>query len=161
MSRPPLLFKEGNVKFKVIVNPSTLSYKVLMETKSNLSLLIRIAAAAQLALIFPAALFLTSVLVGLGDPPQYDLALVAHQIVGWYSGRIWTLWLLLIALPFAGLVTGCATLTFGWGTSVELPRAARQSLSMIPAPLATLLVAGTTMISAAILGVVALHMLAN
>jgi len=28
----------------------------------------------------------------------------------WYSGRIWTLWILLFALPFAVLVTGCVTL---------------------------------------------------
>jgi hypothetical protein len=123
--------------------------------------LTRLVAGLQLAFVFPAALFLTSVLVAAGDARQYDLALVAHRIVNWYSGRMWTLWLLLIALPFVVLVTGCATLRRSWNYSVEFPQPARQSLATIPAPLATLFVAGTTMISAAILAIVALHMAAN
>ena len=123
--------------------------------------LIRLVAGLQFALIFPAALFLTSVLVASGDERQYDLGVFAHEIVSWYSGRMWTLWLLLIALPFVVFVTGCATLTSSWNYSVESPQPARQSLSAIPAPLATLFVAGTTVISAVILAIVALHMAAN
>jgi hypothetical protein len=107
--------------------------------------LTRTVAAMQLALILPAALFLTAVLVSAGDARQYDLALVAHRIVMWYSGRMWTLWLLLLALPLAVLVSGCATLLRNWNR----------------VPLATLFVAGTTMTSAGILAVVVLHMLAN
>jgi len=33
-----------------------------------------------------------------------------QQIVMWYSVRYWTLWILLIGLPFAAMLTGCATL---------------------------------------------------
>lgn len=106
--------------------------------------LTRVVAAMQLALILPAALFLTSVLVAAGDPPQYELAHVAQRIVTWYAGRGWTLFLLLLALPLAVLVTGCVTLLRGRKGDV-----------------ATLLVAGTTMASAAILAVVVLHMAAN
>ncbi|HXF25863.1 MAG TPA: hypothetical protein VN610_01250 [Bryobacteraceae bacterium] len=121
--------------------------------------LTRVIAAMQLALILPAALFMAAVLVGVGDAPQYDLARVAQRIVMWYSARMWTLWLLLLGLPFAVLVTGCATLLRRWNHDVELPHAAR--LAMIPAPLATLSVAGTTLLSAGILAIVVLHMLAN
>ncbi len=124
-------------------------------------MLTRVVAAMQLALIFPAALFMTAVLVAAGDAPQYDLARIAQRIVMWYSARMWTLWLLLVALPFAVLVTGCATLLRSWNGDVELPHAARQSLATIPAPLATLFVAGTTLTSAGILAIVVLHMLAN
>jgi hypothetical protein len=124
--------------------------------------LIRIVAATQLALIFPAALFMTAVLVGAGDAPQYDLARIAQRVVMWYSARMWTLWLLLLALPFAVLVIGCATLLRRWNRDVELPQAAPQSLAMmVPAPLATLFVAGTTLTSTGILAIVVLHMLAN
>jgi hypothetical protein len=124
--------------------------------------LIRIVAATQLALIFPAALFMTAVLVGAGDAPQYDLARIAQRVVMWYSARMWTLWLLLLALPFAVLVIGCATLLRRWNRDVELPQAARQSLAMmVPAPLATLFVAGTTLTSTGILAIVVLHILAN
>ena len=123
--------------------------------------LIRFVAAMQLTLIFPAALFMTAVLVAAGDAPQYDLAHIAQRIVMWYSARTWTLWLLLLALPFAVLVTGCSTLLQSWNHDLEPPRAARQSLAMIPAPFATLFVAGTTLASVGILAIVVLHMLAH
>ena len=118
-------------------------------------------AAIQLALIWPAALFLTAVLVGAGDPPQYELAHIAQRIVTWYSARAWTLWLLLLALPCAVVITGCATLLRSWYDDVALPHATRASLATIPAPLAMLVVAWATLTSACIMVVVALHMLAN
>ena len=133
----------------------TLRYKVTMRT------LIRFVAAMQLALIFPAILFITAVLVAAGGAPQYDLARMAQRIVMWYSARMWTLWSLLLALPLAVLAIGCATLLRSRNGGSELPHAGRQSLAMIPAPLATLLVAGTTLTSAGILAIVILHMLAN
>ncbi|HWD00367.1 MAG TPA: hypothetical protein VG456_26600 [Candidatus Sulfopaludibacter sp.] len=123
--------------------------------------LIRLAATVQLLLIFPAALFLTAVLLDGGDAPRYDLARFAHRIVMWYSARMWALWLLLLALPLAVLLTGAATLLRSWNRDFEQPHAARPSLAMIPAPLATLLVAGTTLTSAGVLAVVVLHMLAD
>ena len=136
------------------VDTLTLCYKVLMRT------LTRFVAAMQLALIFPAALFITAVLVGAGKAPQYDLARIAQRIVMWYSARMWTLWLLLLALPFAVLASGAVMLLRSW--SRDVPHEARQSLAtMIPAPLATLLVAGTTLTAAGILAIVVLHMLAN
>lgn len=80
----------------------------------------------------------------------------------WYSARIWTLWVLLLALPFAALATGCVTLLRSWNRDLELPHAGRQSLAtMIPAPLAILFVAGATLTSAGIVAIVVLHMLAN
>jgi hypothetical protein len=75
--------------------------------------LTRVVAAMQVALIFPAAIFMTAVLVAAGDAPQYDVARIAQRIVMWYSARMWTLWLLLLTLPFAVLITGCATLLAG------------------------------------------------
>ena len=134
----------------------TLRYKARMRT------LTRVVAAMQLALIFPAALFLTAVLVAAGDAPQYDLARIAQRVVSWYSGRMWTLWLLLLALPFAALVSGGVTLLRNLNRDVELPHAERPSLATItPAPLATLSVAVTTVAAGVILAIVALHMLAN
>ena len=37
----------------------------------------------------------------------------------WYSGHMWTLWVLLLALPFAGMVTGCGTLLREWNRDLE------------------------------------------
>jgi hypothetical protein len=121
----------------------------------------RVVAAMQLALILPASLFMSAVLVGAGDA-KYDLARVAHRIVMWYAARMWTLWLLLLVLPLAVLLAGCATLLRSWNHDVQLPPTARQSLaSVIPAPFATLFVAATTLTSAGILAIVVLHMLAH
>jgi hypothetical protein len=115
----------------------------------------------QLVLIVPAALFMTAVLVNAGDAPKYDLARLAQRIVIWYSGRMWTLWLLLLALPFIVLIAGCATLVATWKHDVEVLHSSRRSLAAIQAPLATLGVVGTTLASAGILAIVMLHMLAN
>jgi hypothetical protein len=124
-------------------------------------ILIRLVAGLQAALIFPAILFLAAVLVGAGDPPQYELARVAQGIVTWYSARMWTLWVLLLMLPLAVLAAGCLTLLGSWNRAVDPPVAARPAVALLPAPVATFFVAGTTFTSAAVLAVVVLHMLAN
>ena len=117
----------------------------------------RAIALIQLLLVLPAALFLTSVLVAAGHSPQFELGNVAERIVVWFSARIWTFWLLLLGLPFAVFAAGFATLAHRWNHHAG----PNFSLSMIPAPLATLLVGGLTLSSAGILAVVVLHMLAN
>ena len=114
-----------------------------------------------MALIFPAILFLTAVLVGAGAPPQYDLARVAHGIVGWYAARMWTLWLLLLILPLAVVTAGCVTLLDSWNRSGALPIGRGRSAAPSAAPVATVFVAGTTLTSVGVLAVVVLHMLAN
>lgn len=107
---------------------------------------IRLIAAVQLALILPAALFLASVFVGIGDPPQYELAHLAHRIVALYAGRVWTLWVFLLGLPSIALLTGGTTL-------VQRDPAAT--------PPAMLFVAWATGTAATIVAIVALHMAAN
>ena len=100
-----------------------------------------LAAVAGLVAIAPAAFFMTALVAR--NLPQPEPARAAALVVTWYSGRMWTLWLLLVTLPLAVLVTGCATLL-------------RSST-----PVATFFVAGTTLTSAGILAVVVLHMMAN
>jgi hypothetical protein len=116
----------------------------------------RVVASLQTLLLLPAILFLTSVLVGTGDPPQYGLAYAAHRIVAWYAARMWTLGLLLLLLPFSALVAGCAALLRDWQGN-----AGTRPLATKPAPRATLIVGWATVTSAGILGVVVMHMLAN
>ena len=117
--------------------------------------------ATQLLLIFPAALFMAALFVRNLQPQQYEPAHTAQQIVMWYAGRQWTLWVLLIALPLAVLVIGCATLLRSWNDEVELPHAARQTLAAIRAHLPTLFVAAATLTAGGVLVIVILHMLAN
>ena len=122
----------------------------------------RAIAATELLLIFPAALFMTALFVRNLQPLQYEPAHTAQRIVTWYAARPRIgLWVLLIALPLAVLVSGCGTLLRRWGSEVELRQATRQTLAAISAHLATLLVAGATLTAGAILAIVALHMLTD
>ena len=107
----------------------------------------RLAAALELVLIFPAALFMAALVVRqlpLQPVPSRAAAQAAEAIVTWYSGWMWTLWLLLLALPFATLSIGVATLRRGWNRKP-----------------ATLLAAATTLASVLILAIVVLHLAAN
>ena len=121
----------------------------------------RIIAALGLLLILPAVLFITALVVRNLGPLHYEPMHTAQRIVMWYAGRMWTLWVLLLALPFTGLVTGCATLLREWNRDLELPNTPRQSFAVLRAHPTTFVVAGTTLTAAAILVIVALHMLAN
>lgn len=123
--------------------------------------LTRVIAALELVLIFPAALFMIALVVRNLGPLQYEPAQTAQRIVMWYSTQMWTLWVLLLALPFAVLVTGCGTLLRDWSRDVKLPNTARQSRAVIRAHPETLFVAATTLAAAGILVIVVLHMLAN
>ena len=120
-----------------------------------------IIAATELVLIFPAALFLTAVVARHLQPLQYEPAHTAQQIVTWYSVRYWTLWVLLIGLPFAALLTGCVTLLRNSNGGTEERRAGRQPSAAIRTHLPTRIIAAATLAAGLILAVVALHMLAN
>ena len=118
-------------------------------------------AAMELALIFPAALFMSALVVRNPQPLHNEPAHTAQRIIMWYSERMWTLWLLLLAMPIAVLVTGCVALWRSSSRDVGLSSTARQSLILMRAPLATSFVAATTLAAGGILVIVVLHMLAN
>jgi hypothetical protein len=79
----------------------------------------------------------------------------------WYAGRVWTLWVLLIGLPFAVLVIGCVTLLQNRNTVREPRQAALQASRAILLHFATLIIAAATLAAVVILAVVAVHMLTN
>ena len=117
----------------------------------------RIVAATELVLIFPASLFLAAVVARHLGP----VANPAQQVVTWYSDRMWTLWVLLIALPLAALLTGCVTLLPNWNGASGGGGTAKQVRLAIHAQSLTQIIAAATLGAGLILTVVALHMLAN
>jgi hypothetical protein len=121
----------------------------------------RIIVVLEVVLILPAALFMTALALRNLQPPQYESAHIAQKLVMWYAGRMWTLWVLLLGLPFTVLVNGCAALLRSWNRDIVLPLTARQLLAMVRAHLATLFIAATTLIAGVILAIVVLHVLAN
>lgn len=122
----------------------------------------RAIAAAELLLIFPATLFMTALFVRGLQPQQYEPAHTAERIVQWYAVRPHVgLWVLLIALPLAVLITGCGVLLRSWRNDLELQRAARKTLEAIRTHLTTLLIALATVTAGGILAIVGLHMLTD
>jgi hypothetical protein len=111
----------------------------------------RAATAIALALIGPAAFFMGALIVRHVSSIQVEPARSAQQVVMWYAGRIWTLWVLLLALPFTALATGCAVLKQNWGRRRHAKQFARQSL----------VIGVTTIAAGGILALVVLHVLAN
>jgi hypothetical protein len=102
-------------------------------------------AVLQLVLIAPAAFFMFSLFARGAFPPAPE----AERVVQWYAARLWTLWLLLFALPLAALIAGGAALM------------RKQSLAVLRAHFATVCVSVMALASAGILAVVVLHMAAN
>jgi|SRR5581483_7382354 len=98
---------------------------------------------AQIAMLFPSLLFMIAVALQMTHAIR-----PAEQIVAWYAARMWTLWLLLIALPLAVLASGASTL-------LRFQRAPSDSRSTLP------LFRATTGTAAVILAIVAVHMAAN
>lgn len=114
---------------------------------------------AGLLLIFPAALFMAALVLRDLVPVQHQLARDAQLLIMWYAGRIWTLWVLLLALPLIVLILGCSALLGHWADPKQ--RSRQEVLANMRWDGPTLLIAATTFAAGAILARVVLHMLAN
>ncbi|HKF47010.1 MAG TPA: hypothetical protein VKB38_06590 [Terracidiphilus sp.] len=122
----------------------------------------RFLAAAELVLIFPAALFMSALFVRNLQPQQYEPARTAERIVEMYAGSTHVgLWLLMMALPFVVLVVGCISLAHSWRADAGLREAAHQAVAALRSHFATFLVACATLVSFAILAIVALHVITD
>jgi cytochrome b561 len=120
----------------------------------------RATAAAELLLIFPAVLFMASLFAREIQPQQFEPAHTAKRIVDWYAAQPHIgLWLLLIAMPLSGLVTGSVVLLRAWRGNAELRQATRQTFATVRVHFAALLIAGATATAFGILAIVALHMI--
>ena len=118
-------------------------------------------AVAQLLLMFPAVIFMGALALRKLQPLQNEPEQTAQRIVMWYAARQWTLWVLLIALPFAVLVIGFITLARNWRDDMELPQAALQTFAAIRTDRTMLVVAAMTLTAGVVLAIVVMHMLAN
>jgi hypothetical protein len=119
----------------------------------------RIIAFVQLVLLFPAALFMASLVVRNLGPLKYEPAHNAQQIVMWYAGRVWTLRVLLFALPCLVLVSGCLALRSRIRDTEHLR--GQRSLASSRPYWPVRLVSVTTVLSAGILAIVGFHALTH
>jgi hypothetical protein len=122
----------------------------------------RYIATLEFLFIFPASLFMIALFVREIQPPQYEPAQTARRLVDWFAARpLLGLDVLLIALPFAALVIGAATVLRTWRTDAQLRDAAVQTLAAVHAHVAALLILLATLIAAGILAIVALHVITD
>ena len=122
----------------------------------------RTLATLEVVLIFPAAFFMTALFVRNLQPQQFEPAHTAQRIVDWYAARTHAgLWLFLIALPLAVLAIGCVSLVRSWRSDAALRHAVLECAGAIRWHFAVLVVALATAVSALILGIVTLHLIAG
>ena len=121
----------------------------------------RALAAAHLLLISPAVLFLVAVVVQGMQSLQKRSAHTAHNIVMWFAERMWTLWILLLALPLSVLISGCIALLRDSSDSAQVASLPQKTLAALHPAGARTSVAVTTLTAAVIVGIVILHILAN
>jgi hypothetical protein len=119
-------------------------------------------AAAELLLVFPAALFMTALFVRSTQPQQYEPAHSAQRIVDWYAARPHVgLGVLMIALPLMVAVAGCTALLRRWRRDDELRAAAGEIVAHLKAHFATFAIFAATATAAGILAIVALHLITD
>lgn len=92
-------------------------------------------------------------------PLQYEPAHAAQQIVMWYAGRLWTLRVLLFALPCLALASGCWVLRTQQPDTE--PHGTRPSRASILPHWMARIVAVTTVASAGILVIVGFHVITH
>lgn len=122
----------------------------------------RTIAAAELLLLFPAALFMTALFVRTLTPVKNEPARTAHRIVMLYASSVHVgLWVMLIALPLIVLAIGSATLLRQWSEDGALRQATLQTVGAVRAHFSTLLTALATLAAGGILAAIAVHVLTD
>jgi hypothetical protein len=127
----------------------TLYYKVSMKTIK------RTIAIIELLLVFPAALFMIALFLREVQPLAQT-----GRLVEWFSHHVVIgLYVFLIAMPLAAFVVGCAIVLRSWRSDAEFRRAILEISTTVRAHVASLLIAGVTLMAGGILAVVAMHMI--
>jgi len=115
----------------------------------------RIIAIFELFLVFPAALFMVALFLREVQPLAQT-----GRLVEWFSHHVVLgLYVFLIAMPLAALVIGGAIVLRSWRSDAEFRRAAFEVFTAARAHLASLLIAGATLMAGGILALVAMHLI--
>jgi hypothetical protein len=115
----------------------------------------RTIAIIELLLVFPAALFMVALFLREVQPLAQT-----GRLVEWFSHHVVLgLYVFLIAMPLAALVVGCAIVLRSWRGDAEFRRATLEIITTVRAHVASILIAGVTLMAGGILALVAMHMI--
>ena len=119
-------------------------------------------AAAALALVGPAVLFVSALFLRRVPPPESEPARTAERIVTWYAAHPQlALWVLLLLLPFSAFVLGTAALLRTWGDNPQLRHYAWRALAEIPEHWPAVTIGGATLLSLGVLVMITAHLMAG
>ena len=109
----------------------------------------------ELLLVFPAMLFMAALFLREVQP-----AAQTGRLVEWFSHHVVLgLDVFLIAMPFAAFIIGCAVVLRDWRSDSEFRQATLAILATARAHVASLMIAGATLVAGGILAIVAMHMI--
>jgi hypothetical protein len=112
-------------------------------------------AIVELILVLPAALFMTALFLREVQP-----AAQTGLLVQWFSHHIVLgLYVSLIGMPLAAFTVGCAMVLRSWRADAHFRRATLEVFTIARANVASLLIAGATLMAGGILAIVAMHMI--
>ena len=119
-------------------------------------------AAWALALVGPALLFVTALLLRQVPPPESQLARTADRIVKWYAAHPqFALWVLLLLLPVSTFLLGTAALMRTWDNNPELQYYTWRALAELPEHWPALSIGGATLLAAGVLAMITGHLFAG
>ena len=119
-------------------------------------------ATIELILILPASLFMFSLFLRNVQPEPYQPAQTARLIVNWFTAQPHIgLQLFLISFPFLAFILGASTILRNWNSDPNLRQLASTTFAALRAQASFLLITAATVLAAAILSIVALHLLTD
>ena len=115
----------------------------------------RTIAVIELLFVLPAALFMAALFLREVQPLAQT-----GRLVEWFSHHlVLGLYVFLIAMPLAAFVAGGATVLRNWRSDAEFRRATLDMFTTARAHVASLLIAGATVMAGGILAIVAMHLI--
>ena len=115
----------------------------------------RTVAIIELLLVFPASLFMIALFLREVQPLAQT-----GRLVEWFSHNVVLgLYVFLIAMPLAAFLIGCVIVLGSWRSDLEFRRATLEIFNTVRAHVASLLIAGVTLMAGGILAIVAIHMI--
>lgn len=117
-------------------------------------------AAWAMVLVAPAVLFIVA--LSLRQWPLFHAApaRTADRVVRWYAANPQLgLWVLLLLLPFSAFILGSSALVRTWRANQQLQDFTWRALAAVPAHLPAFLIAAATIASAAVLAMMARHLM--
>lgn len=119
-----------------------------------------VVAGVAIVLVAPSVVFLLALFLRQCQAFGAGPARTAERVVRWYAAHAQlALWVLFLLLPLSAFVLGSTAILRTWGNNAELQDYIWRGLAEIPEHPLPFLIAGATVVSAAVLAMIARHLM--